>query len=496
MSFRKLLIVAGVTLVFGLAAVYYLLTSTGQPEPATSPQRNFNLVIIVSDALRQDAIGAYGGKTPTPNIDALARNGVLFENAYSTSPWTAPSCVSMFTGHYASSYGCSDPAKSSLEDLMRIYVPHSERLLAEVLKEKGYATTRAVENANAELHNNLQGFDPLVVSGTIREILSRDVLTQIENITGVPFDGSGVHVNSFVVFKQLLNIDPQANFAFLYWMLDPHQPYAPQGRFKSRIDVDVSKLSKPLEYYEGRVFQSASFNDDDRRYAKALYLAEVESVDERVGCVLSLLEHHGLLANTFVVFTADHGEQFGEHGLYGHGALGRNCHYYEGLMCVPLIIAGPGIPKGKRVGANVSLIDLMPTLKELLRLDYEDDMQGRSLLPSIQGQSPMPVPVYFDDVQQHVQVDALVDGDFKLICMEDGTFELYDVPRDPEELHDIASQDPQRVDRMYAEIERIRAENIDRKKRNVAAIDPDLLELSDEERQEIVEELRALGYIR
>ncbi|MCK5618807.1 MAG: sulfatase-like hydrolase/transferase, partial [Candidatus Krumholzibacteria bacterium] len=111
--------------------------------------------MIVSDALRQDVLGCYGGDARTPNLDWLAKNGVLFENAYSTSPWTAPSAVSMFTGNYATTYGCSPHAKTRRPGPIRIYVPRSEHLFVEALNQDGYVTAMKIENVNASMHNNL-----------------------------------------------------------------------------------------------------------------------------------------------------------------------------------------------------------------------------------------------------------------------------------------------------------------------------------------------------
>jgi arylsulfatase A-like enzyme len=405
---RKSLLVAAAVVIFGLAAAaYFLRPSSGDGPPARRSAGPYNVVIVVADALRQDALGCYGGEANTPNLDALARAGVLFENAYATSPWTTPSSVSMFTGNHATSYGCSDPSQASSENLMRIFVPHSELLLMEVLKQSGYASTTVVENGNAEIHNNLQGLDPVMEKGTVREFMPPHLQAQITGITRTKLNRSKAYLNAFVFLKQILNMPPQSNFVALYWMLDPHQPYIPIDKYKSKIVVDPSKLSKPLDYFEGRILDATDFNADDKRYTKALYNAEIESADERVGCVLRMLAHRGMLQNTIIVFTSDHGEQFGDHGLWGHGGMGRNCHYYDGLMRVPLILSGPGIPRGKRITANASLLDLMPTLKELLGVDYENDMQGRSLVAAMRSESGEARSLYFDDVQEHTQVDAL-----------------------------------------------------------------------------------------
>lgn len=482
-------------LAVGLAAVYYLLTQTGIIRTTNDLGNRYNVVLIVSDALRQDALACYGGEAATPNIDALARSGVMFENAYATSPWTTPSCVSMFTGNFATSYGYSDPSEAAADSMMRVYVPHNELLLMEVLEQSDYTTTTFVENGNAAIHNNLQGLDHLDLSGKLRHILPAYLRSQIKDITGMPVRRSKAYLRTYTALKHLLHVEQQKSFVFVYWILDPHQPYEPVPEYKSRIAVDSLKLSRPPSHFERRSFDVKGLTTYDRDYAKALYLAEVESVDERVGSILKVLTHKGLLNNTFIVFTSDHGEQFGEHGLYGHGGFGRNCHYYEGLLRVPLIISGPGITKGKRIKTNVSLIDLMPTLKELLEIEYEDGMQGVSRVPVMFDKPGENGPLYFDDVQEHEQLDALLDGVFKLICREDGTHELYDVARDSGELDNIASDHPQKVQSMYAEILKIRDLNKEKMKRNIAAISQETHQLSEKDRERITKQLKSLGYI-
>ncbi len=105
-------------------------------------------------------------------------------------------------------------------------------------------------------------------------------------------------------------------------------------------------------------------------------------------------------------------------------------------------------------------------------------------------------PLYFDDVQEHTQIDALLDGVFKLICLENGSYELYDISGDGGELSNVTSQHPQQVEKMYAEVLRIRQANRERQKRNIAAIDENLHRLSEAERQRITKQLKSLGYIR
>ncbi|MCK4775317.1 MAG: sulfatase-like hydrolase/transferase, partial [Candidatus Krumholzibacteria bacterium] len=194
-------------------AVYLLYSRLTKPLTQDSGKR-YNVVIIVSDALRQDVVGCYGGVARTPNIDWLASNGIRFENSYSTSPWTSPSAVSIFTGNYATSYAYSregrskkNPVSTKTEDLYvpQIYVPHSEYLLAESLKDLDYVTGMQNENVNASLHNNLQGLDSIP-----QHEPSKQTADRINEISGGglsdSWNESKAYWDSFYFLRHLLDI--------------------------------------------------------------------------------------------------------------------------------------------------------------------------------------------------------------------------------------------------------------------------------------------------
>jgi arylsulfatase A-like enzyme len=478
----------------------------GCSAPSDPSTQKPNVVVIVSDALRQDVLGCYGGDADTPNLDWLAKNGVLFENAYSTSPWTAPSAVSMFTGNYATTYGYSPHAKTRRIGPIRIYVPGRERLLAEALSQDGYDTAMMIENINASMHNNLQGFESIPDSVSLDHVAEK-----IKRITGgEAYDSpaykvfgdtelmdSPAYQHSFAVLRHLLELKPDVNFFLLHWMLDPHYPYDPVEKFNSQIEVDESALPQEKRIYSRVVQTVAGLSNTEQRYVRDLYTKEVESVDERVGFIVETLKQKRLIDNTYIVFTSDHGEHFGEHGLFGHGGHGLGCHYYEDLVKVPLIVFGPELPKGKRVKDNVSNLDLMPTLKDLLGIEYEEDMQGQSYKALMFGDSSRGGVLYFDDVRTHEQIDALLDDNFKLISLKDRNFELYHLAEDGDEKENIASSQADRVASMYDAVLKLRKTNSERQKKNIAALnEDDLREFSEQEKQDIIKKLKALGYIQ
>jgi len=472
-------------------AVYALFFTAPQDVWPLDPEAEYNVVFIVADALRQDAPSCYGGEANTPNLDWLAENGVLFERAYSTSPWTAPSSVGMFTGNYATSYGYA-PQMGSVQ----IYVPPGELLLAEVMHEAGYQTRNWVENLQASIHDNMQGFERLPEVDPFNHPVGAQIRDSLSAITGGEFYDTEGYKGSFEVLMYLLGLNREDHFFLHHWILDPHAPYRPVDEFKSRIKVKWKKLREFPGFYTTGVQGDREYNETELEYVKDLYLAEVESVDERVGYLLSVLRFKNLLDKTFIVFTSDHGELFGEHGLYGHGAFGRGCHYYEDLVRVPLLISGPAVVKGKRVRENVSTLDIMPTLKQLLNAAYEDGVQGKSLAPLLFGDAKREALIYLDDVREHEQLDALVDGHFKLICSGPDKFELYDLQRDPDEKNNLAASQARRVRAMFEKVKKIRAENKSRRDVNITALKDSVDGRSEAEKRRIMMQLRSLGYIK
>jgi arylsulfatase A-like enzyme len=458
---------------------------TDEPTPP-APTGGFNVVLIVSDALRRDSPGCYGGGARTPNIDRLAARGVLFENAYSTSPWTPPSAVSIFTANYATSYPHAEYRKT-----IKIEVPDAEVLPAEVLRERGYVTAIKNENVQTSLHNCFQGFEPLM-DEQFYDRLGTEVKRSIRRITGGTFRGNLQYLHNYQLLLFLQEVPDDKNFFAAQWMLDPHEPYMPVEEFKNRIEVDASRLTRPPAMYVARKNIEGEPNEAEIRYLEARYLAEVESVDERVGYVLSVLEREGRLDSTYFVFTSDHGEMFGEHGRFGHGR-----DYYEELMRVPLIIAGPGLPAGTRVAAHVSLVGLMPTLGDLLGVALADSAQGRSFARYLTGdRASATKPLYFDDVREHARVDGLLEDGYKLLALRNGGRELFHLAVDPGETKNIAARHTDRVEAMMARIRAQRAENERRREANRLELGDDEDEMTVQEKRELYRKLKSLGYVQ
>lgn len=434
-----------------------------------------NLLLIVTDTLRADALACYGGSARTPHICGLAERGVLFEVAYANAPWTPPSAVSIFTGNYPTAYANLSSGKTYVPSF---WVSDEEFLLGEALRERGYdvgfgSISPLVTNANV-----LQGF----------EVLSQPPDPVDPALSGVAKTG-----------EYLRNHDGTP-FFLLEWFMDPHAPYEAEGVLEA-LDVDPGQLSQPLRFYstlghqvEPRMREHApEMSEYEIDVLRRLYFAEVERIDEKVGNLLRALDDAGLRKSTYVVFTADHGEGFGEHGTFLHGVS-----FHDELTRVPWIMAGPEIAPGTRVSRPVSLVDLMPTLSDLLAADCLNEPQGRSLRPLLGGEAGAATGEsdhvhYLASADKLIRgIDAVVDENYKLIAMLNGRVALFDRSDDPGELRDVADQRTEVVSRMRAELGRIRGEKDERRRRNFAhRTEEDKLEVHER----TLQGLRALGYV-
>jgi arylsulfatase A-like enzyme len=481
---NKKRIIFFILLLLLLVASFFAWSNSNNPKNS----RKNNVIIIVSDALRADVLGCYGGGLKTPHIDWLANNGVLFEGAHSTAPFTVPSAVSLLTGNYPTSYirKTVPVVKWALP-----LVVENEILLAEIIKEMGYDVIMDVENKVALGQNNMQGFETIKL---FNELTEKEKI-YVENIINIKSEEDYCKkMYGFLSF--LLNTTKEKKFFSLKWILDPHSPYDPPKKFRDEIKVNLSKLSRKKNYYSKLLFteEGRNLSKYEQRYLKMLYEKEVESVDERVGFIVKALQHKDLLDSTYIIFTSDHGELFGEHGEWNHSN-----NFYEELLHIPLIITGPGIPQGKRIKKIVSLLDVIETLKDLLRIEFPYNSQGNSF-KNLLSSNPIKYFLYsikknnfayFDSASKRSKYhDALLENSYKLIVLRDNTYELYNLADDPRESNDISRENPQLVEGMIKKMEAIRQENRMRRENRMGTEE----ELKFD--KEMEEKLKALGYIQ
>ena len=380
-----------------------------------------NVVIIAVDSLRPDHLGCYGyGRPTSPTVDALAAKGVLFENVISQASWTTPSFGTVLTGLYPSQHGAL-----TINNMIRASVP----TLATILKAKGYATAGIV---NAPALSPGFGFQRGFGSYDIAEVETRKAAAISDD-----------------ALKWIDSVDSDRHQPFLLFLhyFDAHLPYSPPAPYDTLFDSGYrgvwGKVFDPEEYAPTRktlLEDMKKWPPEDWNHAKSLYDGEIRSTDEGIGALLRGLEARGLSKNTLLVFLSDHGQEFFEHGAYGHG---HSLH--AEVLRVPLIMVFPGkLPNAKRVREQVRLLDVTPTILDVLGLDEEERFEGASLLPLMTGRGPaearpgavLPSSIaYSEGVRVGGELKSLTGSTCKVIHqIESGTTEIYDLKADPGEI--------------------------------------------------------------
>ena len=390
------------------------------PLPPAVAAKKLNLVLITMDGLRADHVGAYGYKGgATPNLDALAKKGVVFERAYAQAPSTRYSIPSFHSSRYSSQV----PRAPTL-DIPRPIQPEAN-LMAEVLKDAGYTTGAALSYmVFARSWKMDQGFDFYDNS-------------QADYYNGKGSPGWNKDQPYVLVDVAKGFLDKNKDKPFFLWVhfFEPHPPYV--------------RRTKPKDFGEDEV---------------GVYDGELAFGDARVG---ELLDHIAKLPSadrTVIAMSADHGRGLGEHGLATHGydLFGENLH-------VPLVIHVPGLSP-RRIKHPVALLDLLPTLVNLAGIKKKFDFEGHSLVPQlVEGVEPDKDRPIFSEVQVGFQnshvINAITTRDYKLIYdVTYNTFQLYDLREDPTEQRNVSDQSPAELKRLkgllYKVMERATMPNI------------------------------------
>jgi arylsulfatase A-like enzyme len=306
-------------------------------------RKRFNVVLISIDALRQDHLGCYSYRRNTsPNIDGFTAKNIVFKNAFSASSWTVPSHMSLFTGRY--------PSKHS-----QIFYPSPGagkkefKMLTEILKENGYFNVGFHGGGYmSPLFGFNRGFHKYVSYGTRFE----------DNL------------DSCLRWLRRFNKYKVRFFLFLHGF-NCHHPY------KVPEDFDIFSANGITNNYvtglmaDGGVKKNAS----DLQAIIDKYDGEIRYSDHLIGKLITELERLSLIDHTVVLVTSDHGEQFQEHGITGH-VYGL----YDEIVRIPLIMHIPEMPKGKVIHEMVSMVDIMPTILDILNIKNNDKFNGKTLL--------------------------------------------------------------------------------------------------------------------
>lgn len=369
-------VLPALALVAGISVAGLWFVRGSRPRLSDSHQ---NVLLVTIDTLRADALGCYGGKAATPTLDHLAANGLRFSFAHSHVPLTFPSHTSLMTGLYPLDHGIHDNGGFRLHA--------DQRTLASILRAQGLSTGAFVSASTLDARLGLNsGFGVYDEGYTEGDAMGREVIAERRGAD--------------VVGSALKWLGQQSGQWFCWvHLFDPHAPYEP-----------------PSPYRE--------------QYAQQPYLGEVAYADAALKPLLEFAQ--ASQRSTLVIVTSDHGESLGEHGELTHGLFA-----YESTIHVPLIVSQPKLlPSGQTIDSPVGLVDILPTVLELLGKPVPEGLRGRSLLEP----RPADSTIYFEALSAMLTrgwapLQGLLVGHRKYIELP--LPELYDLSEDPNEAHNL-----------------------------------------------------------
>ena len=426
----------------------------GRGERTGARSRPPNLLVIMADEHAPQFSG-FGGHplVRTPHMDALAARGVLFENAYCNSPLCVPSRMSFMTGRYPSHNGAYDNATALASDAVT---------WAHLLRAAGYDAVLSGKQhfvGPDQLHGFRAQLATDLHAGRAHGVFDWEAGTPPapRPWPGVAQAGPGsteeIAVDDAVEAAALEYIrDPARRER--PWVLNagfiaPHFPlvvpepywnrYPPETVDLPRIPEGHLEAQHPVFKRMRAMFGAADFPAAQLRRARAAYYGLITYLDDKVGRLVAALEETGQLEHTVVVYTSDHGEMAGEHGMW------RKSNFYEQSVRVPLILAGPGIPAARRVAANVSLVDAVATMVELAGTKPVTPLDGASLLPLARDEPGAGASWKDEAFSEYLAhgvarpVAMLKRGAYKLIYSLDDPPLLFDLAADPGEFEDLGA---------------------------------------------------------
>jgi arylsulfatase A-like enzyme len=437
--------------------VLVLLPGCSGPEPP------LNLVIVLVDTLRADHLQHHGYQRETsPRIAAEAARGQVFLRHFSTASRTGPSVASIFTGLFPRSHGVVNPLNKI--DAKGLLV-EAQTTLAEILALRDYRCYGYTANLNVGPRFGFaQGFIDyqLCRTGKAPELRER---------AGEVFDQAG----------------EEPFFLYLHYM-EPHSSYAAPPEYRQLfVDPDYAGIFDGSHQQLNDIVGNKLEPDAaDGAHLEALYDQEIRYIDDEFGLLMDDLAARGLLDETLVVFIADHGEEFLEHGSALHGYT-----LYEDQLHVPFFVLDPRRPEPGRHETITRHVDVLPTLLDLLHIPYDGLVQGRSLVPLLDGDRDA---VTGGEVLAEASLKAVKTvrkrslrvGDWKLIegLLKPRTLELYNLADDPGEQVDLLESRPDMAQKLRLHLDEMMADLPE-----AATV---TTPLTDEERRK----LRSLGYVK
>ena len=407
---------------------------TGKPsQPAGVSHPVRHVILITVDTLRADALSAYDrDAAPTPYIDQLARDGLMFTKALSPAPWALPAMASILTGVSPSVHGAIKH-DSRLSD--------NAKTLAEYMQEAGYRTAATGDNSLLKpAHNLTQGFEDYnffpkrSMGGSFGAVLletRRRFQTEVstEELTDL--------------FANRLRANRKNDFFLWFHYYDPHGPYAPPPRF---LPEESPEPGIGTHFDRGKEVRGGQFVPSlrEREWIRKLYESEVRYVDQSVGKLLEILGRLELYRDSLIIFTSDHGEEFWEHAGLGHG---HSLH--DEVLWVPLIIKLPQEAFKGQISTLVDTTSLTPTVLELCGISYRPDGFSAGSLVSLWDKGLEPYraqPIVSTGLLYLEDRESIVFGDMKYVrTLTNPREELYDLAQDPAEKTSMVRRFPGKI---------------------------------------------------
>ncbi len=492
--------------IFGMASSLGLTTAGCFPEPRggeSSPEIR-TIILISVDTLRADHLGLYGHhRFTSPVLDAFSAQGVVFDDASATAPWTLPPHASMLTGLFPLGHGVTDAETALSEEVGTLASWFGEAgwdtaavVNAIWLKRENYGLTRdfqkylSVENPDY----SRRASSTWVTDQAIQWISDQD-----ERPLFLFVHYYDVHADyaSLPEYERLL-VSPYEGLADgSAWQIEKMN-FAEEhiAHCLRDFDADLCQFGsseKPLRIDAS--MQRVVLGSNDIEHLEELYDAGIRQLDSEIGRLLGFLDETRRSEDSLVVITSDHGEEFMEHGRLGHFLT-----THQESLRVPLLMRGPGIPAGIRVAAPVSSVDLAPTLLALGSLELPTAVDGLDLsrLWSDREPGPFASRYLYGEASGglgrshslpgiYPLYRSVRQGRFKLVRRSLGSqidYELFDLAQDPNEQRDIAHQEPDRFAALLSELER--------RQRSSPGSGPKGAEVELEASE--IDQLRALGY--
>jgi arylsulfatase A-like enzyme len=401
-----------------------------------------NVVVLLVDTLRADAVGLYGaGADASPALDALGARGTVFATAVSQSSWTLPSVASIMTGLPSRRHGAVGEAEQG-----------AKRSHARWGFLADHLTTWAEAAAHAGITTFAASANPLVSAGT-------NLAQGFETVVELPWDPQGHNwASADEVNAAFLDWLPRREgyrfVAYLHYM-EPHDPYTPPAARTAPSSVRPAIARGWVRDAANRINWNGGdpLTPDEVAYLRSRYAGEVQAWDRAFGALVAALARTGLDRDTVIVVTADHGEEFQEHGRLTHSS-----HLYEESIRVPLVLAGPGVPAQRRSDIAQG-IDVFPTLSRVLGTDVPPHLPGRDLLATT-DERPAIVETASGIAPDGTAVSlvALRTARWKLVQTPRlDRNEVYDLEQDPREQSDRSQVAPEAA-ALVAALERWRGE--------------------------------------